>query len=131
MDKARILRRDLLAALQASPSINPDKIGEILRYAEGAVTIRMRPGFSVGSGFGVTPTDVASFVAKVADPAQHPGWSNTPSPTQAAVSADAATFSAEDFRCLSPADRLRLINRGVRRTEEGKIERVYAAAGFK
>lgn len=121
---ADYLRRDLLPALQRSQKLDPDKIDDVLAYAERHVKIRMRAGHGPGGGFGVSADDVARFVA---DAETRRGWIKPEAAPPPPPSADRSEFSPAEFRSLSPVQRLLFANRGVRRDEEGNVHVVVDA----
>lgn len=121
---ADYLRRDLLPALRRSAKLNPDKLDDVLAYAERHVKIRMRAGHGPTGGFGVSSDDVARFVA---DAETRIGWIKPEAMPTVAPSAGCSEFSAEAFNALSPMERLKLANRGLRRDDEGNVHVVVDA----
>lgn len=104
--------------LQTHPNLDESKIDDMLNLAFQRLRLSVIPG---RSGFAVKPADVAAFVE---DLCSRPGFRKDGG-KQVTADVDAASLSQEEFRALSPMDRLRYINRGARQTPDGRVTRSY------
>lgn len=106
--------------LQTHPTLDEGKINDMLNLAYQRLRLAVLPG---RSGVHVKPADLASFID---DLCQRPGFRKDQG-RQINADVEADSFSEEEFRALPPIERLKLANRGVQRTADGRIHKRYSA----
>lgn len=105
--------------LLADPTLDATKIDDMVSLAQQSLRLAIVPG---RSGFHVRPNDLAKFLMDVS---HRPGFRKDGGKT---VNPDATTFSAEEFRSLSPLNRLRIANSGgVTASSDGRVTRFQRA----
>lgn len=98
----------------ADPTLDATKIDDMMALAYRTLRLAIVPG---RSGFNVRPADIAAFMEDVSGrPAFRKDGGKKVDP-------DATSYSADEFRALSPMERLRLINSGATKTSDGRITR--------
>lgn len=105
--------------LQTHPALDESKIDDMLNLAYQRLRLAVLPG---RSGVHVKPTDLADFIA---DLCKRPGFRKDQG-RQINANPEADSFSEAEFRALPPIERLKLANRGVQRTADGRIHKRYS-----
>lgn len=91
--KAKILRRDVLPRLQASRTLNQDRLADMMRVADATLKLFVRPGHGPASGWGFRRSDVDRLIS---DLEARPGF---------------AAFDQGAFNEAPPMERLKRANR--------------------
>jgi len=100
------------ARLLANENLDHEQIDNMMRVAYETLKLSVIPG---KSGMHIKPDHAARFVSSMLE---RPGFRRDKGGTK---SAPTDGFNEAEFRALPPAERLRLINRGLSRDSDGKI----------
>lgn len=91
--KAKALKRDVLPRLQASRVLDQSKLDQMMRIADAALKLTLRPGHGPFSGWGIRRDHLDDFIRELE---RRPGFQ---------------AFDPADHVEASPMERLRRANR--------------------